>query len=334
LAGCGIQSDGNAKQTGTGKTRTIILGAYTVSKDAYQKSIIPAFQKYWKEKTGEDVQFKESYVGSGAQARAIIGGFEADVAALSLEGDIDEISKAGLITHDWSAALHGGFVTNSVVVIGVRPGNSKGIDDWDDLAKPGVSVLYPNPKTSGGAMWDVNAIYGAALKYSEVSNGKPDLAFAREFLKQVQKNVKVMDKSGRESFTTFEKGVGDAVVTYENEVLRSIAEGEQYEVIYPKSTILIQNPAAVVDQNARKHGVQDVAEAFVVFLHGAEAQQAFAEAGFRSVDEVTAGHFSNIYPEPQMLFGIEYLGGWNKVRVDLYGPNGIWMQILEELARS
>ncbi|MHB1126853.1 MAG: sulfate ABC transporter substrate-binding protein [Bacillota bacterium] len=337
FAGCGKQSAGDRKNAGSGsggEARTLILGAYTVPKEAFQKSLIPAFQNYWKEKTGEDVRFKESYVGSGAQARAIIGGFEADIAVLSLEEDMDEISKAGLIAHDWRSKPHNGFITNSVVVIGVRPGNPKGIKDWEDLAAPGVDVLYPNPKTSGGAMWDVNAIYGAALKYSEETSGRPDPEFARELLKMVQKNVKVMDKSGRESFTTFEKGIGDAVVTYENELLRVLAEGEKYEVVYPRSTILIENPAAVIDQNIQKHGTADVAEAFIDFLHSAEGQQAFGEAGFRPLDEQIAGRMAKTYPEPQLLFGIEYLGGWSRVREDLYGPKGVWMQILEELAQS
>ncbi len=338
LAGCGGGKTTAEKSSGSeaakSKTRTIILGAYTVPKEAYQKNILPAFRKYWKGKTGEDVEFKESYVASGAQAKAIIGGFEADVAALSLEGDVDKITKAGLITNDWKSSKEGGFVTDSVVVIGTRKGNPKGIKDWEDLTKPGIQVLYPNPKTSGGAMWDVNAIYGAALKYSEVKKGQKDYAYAKDFLKKVQKNVKVMDKSGRESFTTFEKGVGDAVVTYESEVLRVLKDGADYEVIYPRSTILIKNPVAIVDKSVEKHGNRDVVEAFVDFLYHAESQKAFAEAGFRPVDKDVAANYKDNYPVPELLFGIEYLGGWGKVIKEIYGPEGVWTKGLEELAKS
>lgn len=334
LAGCGSKAADNKAAAPAGKTRTIIIGSYTVNKEPYEKEIIPAFQKYWKEKKGEEVKFETSFEASGAQARKIAGGFEADVAALSLEGDIEQIVKAGLITNDWRARRNKGFVTNSIAVIAVRPGNPKGIKDWEDLAKPGVSVLYPNPKTSGGAMWDVNAIYGAGLKISEAKEGKPNPAYARDLLKRVQKNVKVMDKSGRESFTTFEKGTGDAVVTYENEVLRAIAEGQKYEVIYPKSTILIQNPVAIVDKSVEKHGNKEVVEAFVDFLYNKDSQRVFGKAGFRPVDLEVAKEFTSRFPTPEQLFGIEYLGGWDKVLKDLYGNEGAWTKIVEELAKG
>jgi len=142
---------------------TITLGAYTVPKEAYQQDIIPAFQKYWLEKTGQQVKFEESYIASGAQSRAIAAGFEADIAALSLEHDVNRLVDEGLITQNWKNRAHNGFVTRSVVVIAYRTGNPKNIQGWNDLTKPGVTVLYPSPKTSGGAMWDVNAIYGAGL---------------------------------------------------------------------------------------------------------------------------------------------------------------------------
>src|SRR6185503_2835319 len=155
LEGCG----GGSSKAG-GKV-TLILGGYTTPREAFAKAIIPAFQKYWKEKTGQDVEFQESYQGSGAQARAIIGGFEADIAALSLEADIDQIAKAGLITHDWKSGPTKGMVSNSIVVLAVRQGNPKGIHDWADLTQQGLNVLTPDPKTSGGAQWNINAIYGA-----------------------------------------------------------------------------------------------------------------------------------------------------------------------------
>ncbi|MTV48225.1 sulfate ABC transporter substrate-binding protein [Heliobacillus mobilis] len=334
LTGCGGGDKTGAANTsatsGDGKTAEIVLAAYTVPKEAYQKEIIPAFQKKWKEKTGQDVKFSESYVGSGAQAKAIASGLEADVAALSLEGDIDVVTKAGLITHDWKAKQQKGMITRSVVAFGVKKGNPKGIKDWEDLAKPGVAVLYPSPRTSGGAMWDVNAIYGGGLKKSEGKSGTPDKQAAKELLANIQKNVKVMDKSGRESMTTFEKGLGDVVVTYENELLLRNMESPIYDIIYPNATILIENPVALVDKNVDKHGNREVVEAFVDFLWSKEAQEAFAKYGFRSVDPEVAEANKAKFPQPSQLFTIDYLGGWPKVLETLYGPNGVWTEVAEQ----
>ena len=197
---------------------TLILGAYTTPREAYGK-LIPIFQQQWKEKTGQDIAFEESYLGSGAQSRAIVEGFEADVAALSLEADINRIEKAGLITHDWKDNPTKGMVSDSIVVFAVRQGNPKGIKDWADLAKPGVQILTPNPKTSGGAMWNILALYGAAMRGFVEGVPANDDAAATEFLTAVFNNVTVMDKGARESITNFEKGVGDVAITYENEVL-------------------------------------------------------------------------------------------------------------------
>ncbi|MCX6640436.1 MAG: sulfate ABC transporter substrate-binding protein [bacterium] len=313
------------------KSRTLILGAYTVPKEAYQQEVIPAFQKFWKAKTGEDVKFEESYTASGAQARAIIGGFEADVAALSLEGDLQKVVEAGLINHNWKIGPQKGMVTNSVVAIGYRPGNPKQIKDWEDLAKPGVEVIYPNPKTSGGAMWGVNAIYGAGLKISE-AKGKKDPVYAANLLKGIQKNVKVMDKSGRESVTTFERGIGDAIVTYENEVLLRQKEGKNFPFIVPKSTILIENPTAIVDKYVDKHGTRDLAEAFVDFCFTEAAQRSFAKFGLRPVLPKIADEFKDKFPQPELLFDVSYLGGWPQIEKDIYGPSGVWIKILEDLA--
>jgi len=314
------------------ETRTLILGAYTVPKEAYQEEIIPAFQKYWKEKTGQAVKFDESYVGSGAQARAMIGGFEADVAALSLEGDLQKVVEAGLITHDWRIGPRRGMVTQSLVVIGYRPGNPKNIKDWEDLTKPGIEIIYPNPKTSGGAMWCVNAIYGAGLKTTELKTGKKDYAYAAKLLHDIQKNVKVMDKSGRESVTTFERGVGDAILTYENEALLRQFEGRDFPFIVPRATLLIENPTAVVDKNVDKHGVRDVAEAFVQFCFTEPAQRSFAKFGLRPVLPNIAEEFKQKFPVPELLFEMDYLGGWAEVEKSIYGPEGAWTKALEDIA--
>lgn len=313
---------------------TLILGAYTVPKEAYQKEIIPAFQSYWLEKTGQRVKFEESYIASGAQSRAIAAGFEADIAALSLEKDINRLKDIGLITHDWKNRKYHGFVTRSVVVIAFRPGNPKNIKDWEDLTQKNVSVMYPSPKTSGGAMWDVNAIYGAGLKLSEIKSGKQDETYAKDLLKSIQRNVKVMDKSGRASVTTFENGVGDALITYENEVLLRQKQGREIEFIIPEATILIENPIALIDHNIDKHQNRTVAEAFIDFVLTQESQRTFAKYGFRSVDEEIAAEFTEQYPHPKYLFDINYLGGWDEVNATIFGPEGIWTKIMEELAHE
>ncbi len=329
LTGCGKKEEVTEK-----KEVTLILGAYTVPKEAYQKEIIPAFQKYWFEKTGQQVKFEESYIASGAQSRAIEAGFEADIAALSLEDDINRLQKANLITHDWKKQQYNGFVTQSVVIIAVRRGNPKNIRNWEDLTRSDVSVLYPSPKTSGGAMWDINAIYGAGLKMSEIKSGKADKQAARKLLKAIQKNVKVMDKSGRASVTTFENGIGDALLTYENEIILRLFEGRDVEYMIPDATILIENPIALVDKHVDKHNTRQVAEAFIQFTFEKESQRAFAKFGFRPVDPEIATQFSAQYPTPQYLFDIKYLGGWDTVISEIYGEQGVWTQITEELGNE
>ena len=328
LQGCGGQGSKGGNRV------TLILGGYTTPREAYDKALIPAFQKYWKEKTGQDVVFQESYQGSGAQSRAIIGGFEADIAALSLEGDIDKIAEAGLITHDWKSTPNRGMVSTSIVVIAVRPGNPKNIKDWPDLAHPGLNVLTPDPKTSGGAQWNINAIYGAALRgFAGVA--KDDKAAAQEFLKSVLRNVSIMDKGARESITTFEKGVGDAAITYENEVLVGRQSGQNYDYVVPHSTILIENPVALVDKYVDKHGAREVAEAFVNFLWTQEAQRGYAKYGLRPVvPTAVAGEVLAQFPPVQDLWKVDYLGGWKKVTDEIYGPQGVYSKTSDELQKS
>ena len=329
LVGCGpgestAESVGGTAQQGD---VTLVIGAYSVVKDSVQ-DIIPLFQQKWKEETGQTVTFEESYEASGTQARAIVGGFEADVTLLSLEGDIDKLTKAGLVSENWKEKPDGGMITRSVAVIGTREGNPLGLKSFADLAKPGVKVLYPNPKTSGGAQWDINAIYGAGLKESERETGQKDPAFAKQFLESVHANIESLDKSGRASMAAFEYGVGDALVTYENELVARIKQGAKYEIVVPDDTILIENPAAVVDANVDKHGTREVAEAFLDFLWSSEAQQVFAENGFRPTDQAVYAKFEQDYPVPPGLFDIKYLGGWSEVRETLYSKRGIWYQVL------
>jgi sulfate transport system substrate-binding protein len=327
LQGCGGSGKG-------GNEVTLILGGYTTPREAYGKGVIPAFKTYWKEKTGQDVEFQESYQGSGAQSRAIIGGFEADIAALSLEGDIDKIADAGLITNDWRSKPSRGMVSDSIVVIAVRAGNPKGIKDWSDLARPGLNVLTPDPKTSGGAQWNINAIYGAALRgFAGVA--KDDKAAAQEVLKNIIRNVSIMDKGARESITNFEKGVGDAAITYENEVLVGRQSGQTYEYVVPHSTILIENPVALIDKYVDKHGVREVAEAFIGFLWTQEAQRAYAKYGLRPVVPTAVGaDLLAQFPTVQDLWKVDYLGGWKKIAEELYGPQGVYSKVSEELQKS
>ncbi|NJN93875.1 MAG: sulfate ABC transporter substrate-binding protein [Anaerolineales bacterium] len=309
------------------KSVNLILGAYTTPREAYGE-IIPLFKAQWQEKTGQEVTFEESYQGSGAQSRAIAEGFEADVTALSLEADITRLEKAGLITHDWRSVGTKGMVSTSIVVFGVRKGNPLGIKDWADLAKPGVEVLTPNPKTSGGAMWNILALYGAAKRGFVEGVSKDDEAAAQAFLLAVLKNVKVMDKGARESITNYEQGVGQVIITYENEILVGQQGGQDYEMVIPRSTILIENPVAIVDTYVDKHGSREAAEAFVKFLFTREAQEIFARHGLRSIDSDVAKSTAAQYPPVEDLFTIEYFGGWGKATPDFFGDTGVYNQVI------
>src|SRR5215216_3216621 len=335
LAACGGATGGATSPTAAvpvanGGPNTIVLGAYTTPREAYSK-LIPIFKDQWKKQTGQDLTFQESYQGSGAQARAIAQGFEADIAALSLEADINQIIKAGLITHDWKTGTYKGMVSDSVVSFAVRKGNPKGIKDWADLAKPGLQVLTPNPKTSGGAQWNILALYGAAKRGFVAGVPKDDDAAATEFLKAVLKNVKVMDKGARESITNFEQGVGDVAMTYENEVRVGQQGGQDYELVIPRSSILIENPVALVDKYVDKHGNRKAAEAFVTFLFTPEAQTIFAEYGLRSVDPNVAKDTAAQFPAVQDLFPIGYFGGWAEATPKYFGDDGVYTKAIAEV---
>ncbi|MBI3929160.1 MAG: sulfate ABC transporter substrate-binding protein [Armatimonadetes bacterium] len=314
-----------SQPAGTGGTRPLklTLGAYTTPREAYGQ-LIPMFREQWKNKTGQQIEFEESYLGSGAQSRAIVEGFEADITALSLQADIDRITRAGLITHDWQAGLYRGIVSTSIVVLGVRKGNPKQVLDWADLARPGIEILTPNAKTSGGAMWNILAVYGAALRGKVKGVPKGDERAATEFLTAVLKNVTVMDKGARESITNYEKGVGDVVITYENEILVGRKSGQDYELVIPASTILIENPVAVVDKYVEEHGTREAAEGFRDFLLGAQAQAVFAEHGLRPVDPQVARATQDRYPAVQDLFTIAFLGGWEQATPRFFGDAGIY----------
>jgi sulfate/thiosulfate-binding protein len=296
----------------------LTIGAYSVVREALHQGLLPAFAAKWKAETGRVVRFEESYNASGAQSRAIASGFDADVAILSLESDVDNLVKAGLVDKAWKAGPGKGMVTRSLVVIGVRPGNPKKIAIWDDLANPDVSVLYPDPKTSGGARWNINAIYGAGMLRE--GKDKPDPAAAVDLLRRVQARVVNMDSSGRQSMATFERGTGDAVVTYENELLlQDKLKGEAVPYVIPASTLQIESPAAIVEDSVKRHGNRKVAEAFLAYMRSDEGQDLLVDWGFRPLDPTRDRR-----PLPLKLFTMADLGGWPKIKKSVYDPGGVW----------
>jgi sulfate/thiosulfate-binding protein len=301
-AGCGGQSSASGGGEGGGE---LTLVAYSTPKEAYAE-IIQAFQTT---AAGKGVSFDQSYGSSGEQARAVEGGLAADLVALSLEPDVGKLVDAGLVDASWSENRFDGFVTNSVVVFAVRKGNPKNIETWDDLLKPGVEVITPNPFTSGGAKWNIMAAYGAQLE-----QGKSP-AEAEAFLKTLFDNVPVLDKSARESLQTFQAGKGDVLLAYENEAITAQQAGQELDYVTPDETILIENPAAVVSESKNAK----TAEAFLEFLRSDEAQKIYASKGYRSVKKALVDE--KAYPTPARLFEIGKLGGWSKVDDEFFEPS-------------
>ena len=330
LAACG-SGDGAATAgeqcSGVPDQPVISLAAYSTPREAYGK-IISEFKARWKEEhDGQEVIFQESYDASTLQASRVVAGYEADVVALSLGPDVDQIVDAGLITHDWTQQPDGGMVTTSVVVFDVRPGNPLGIRDWDDLAEPGVEVLTPDPASSGGARWNLVSAWGAALRgYGGVAEG--DEAGAAELMRGVLSNVIAFDSSARKSIQNFEDGNGDVAITYENEVLTAQEAGKDDEAVYPPSSVLIENPVAIVDENVDKHCVRPVAEAFVEYLHTDEVKQIFLDAGYRSTDLAEAQAGGDGYPPIEDLWDVDELGGWDALNEELFGDSGIVTQAI------
>ena len=305
----------------------INFAAYSTPREAYGK-IISAFKADWKEThDNQELIFQESYDGSTLQASRVVAGYEADIVALSLGPDVDEIADAGLITHDWTQEADGGMVTTSVVVFDVRPGNPLGIEDWNDLAEPGIEVLTPDPASSGGARWNLVSAWGAALRgYGGVSEG--DEAGASELMRGVLDNVIAFDSSARKSIQNFEDGNGDVAITYENEVLTAQAAGKEDEAVYPPSSVLIENPVAIVDRNVDEHCVREVAEAFVEYLHTDEVKEVFADAGYRSTDLETAKEGGDGFPPIEDLWDVDEFGGWEGLTEKLFSDSGVVTQAM------
>ena len=333
LAAACSGDSGDSASAGSGECTTpeqpvITFAAYSTPREVYGK-IIPAFQEMWKEQhNDQSVIFQESYGGSTTQAQNVVNGFQADVVALSLAPDVDFIKDAGLITRDWTQAPDEGMVSTSVAVLDVRPNNPLAIQDFDDIAKPGVEVLTPDPAASGGARWNIVAAYGAAMRGS-AGNEKDDEQGAGSLLQGIFGNVIALDKSARDSIKNFESGNGDVAITYENEVMTANDAGLPDEAVYPPSTVLIQNPVAVVDKNAEAHCVADIADAFVSFLHTKEAKELYSTVGFlRPTDAALAqkGDKSLGQPPIEDLFTVDDFGGWPALEEKLFSDNGIFTQ--------
>jgi sulfate/thiosulfate-binding protein len=286
---------------------TLNIVAYSTPQEAY-KALLPAFAKT---PAGKGVRFTTSFGASGDQSRAVAAGLPADVVEFSLRPDIDRLVKAGLVDANWNKNRYGGFVTRSVVTLIVRKGNPKKIKNFSDLLKPGVDVIVPNFKTSGGAKWDIAAIY-----YSQLRAGKsPQQAF--DFLKAFYKHVSVQDTSARESLQTFQSGKGDVLVGYENEAIGARKQGVKLDYVTPSRTLLIENPIAVIKtgQNVAK------STAFVNFLRSKTGQTIFAKKGYRPVLGSVAKKFKATYPQPARIFSIVQVGGWDVVNKDLFDTN-------------
>jgi len=310
-------------------TPTIIFAAYSTPREVYDAKIIPAFKAMWKDKTGVEPQFFESYTGSTTQAQNVVNGSGADVVALSLAPDVDTIEQAGLITHDWTDAPDKGMVSSSVVVFDVRPDNPKGITNWNEVATQGTGVLTPDPDQSGGARWNLVSLWGSAVRGDVPGVAKDDENAATQLMDSVASNVIAWDSSARTSIQNFEGGNGDVAITYENEVKTAQAAGLPDQAVYPPGSILIENPVAVVDKNAAEHCVTDVAQAFVDFLHTKEAKGYYTETGYlRSTDpdKAAAGDPANGFPAIKDLFTVEDLGGWDALNEKLFSENGIATQ--------
>jgi sulfate transport system substrate-binding protein len=296
LAACGSSASG-------GGSKKLALVAYSTPQAAFAK-LIPAFEAT---PDGNGWTFSQSYGASGDQSRAVAAGLPADVVELSLEPDVTKLVQAGRVATGWSAGAHKGIVTDSVVAIAVRPGNPKDIHSFADLARSGVSVVTPNPFTSGSARWNVMAIYGAAIKQGKTP------AQALAFVASVFKNVVAQPSSSRNATQTFAAGKGDALITYENEAITAKAKGTSLDYVVPDQTILIENPVAVVNGSNSAE-----AKKFVDFLYTPAAQRIFAQAGYRPV--ISGLQSVRSFPTPPGLFTIADLGGWKTVAKKFFDP--------------
>jgi sulfate/thiosulfate transport system substrate-binding protein len=312
IAACGDDESGASGEGGG----SIDLVAYSTPQQVYEDSLIPAFTD---SPDGEGADFSTSFGSSGDQSRAVEAGQPADVVGFSLEPDMTRLVDAGLVAPDWNKNQYGGNVTDSVAVLMTRPDNPKDISSFDDLARDDVDVINPNPATSGGARWNIMAIYG-----SQIAQGKSD-AEAQDFVKQVIANTSVQDDSARDSLNTFRQGQGDVLVGYENEALQAQEEGVELDYTIPDSTILIENPIAATKDAAPE------AQKFIDYLYTPDAQQLFADAGYRPVVQPVFDQNKDKFPDPSGLFTIDKFGGWDKVADPFFGDDGWVIQVEADL---
>jgi sulfate/thiosulfate-binding protein len=307
---------------------TLLNVSYDPTRELYQ-DFNAAFSKHWLEKTGDKVTIKTSHGGSGKQARAIIDGLDADVATLALGYDVDQLAeKAKLIPKDWQKRLpHNSSPYTSTIVLLVRKGNPKGIKDWDDLVKPGVSLITPNPKTSGGARWN----YLAAWAFAQKKYGG-DEAKTKEFVGKLLKNVPVLDTGARGSTTTFvERGIGDVLLAWENEAF--LAQKElgvgKFEIIVPSLSILAEPPVTVVDKFTKKHGTEKVAKAYLEYLYTEEGQEIAAKNYYRPTLETVAKKYESQFPKVKLVSIDEAFGGWAKAQKTHFSDGGTFDKVYQ-----
>ena len=314
-------------QTAQAADITLLNVSYDPTRELYQ-DVNTAFAKEWKGKTGDNVKIKQSHGGSGKQARAVIDGLEADVVTLALAYDIDALAEHKLLAGDWQKRLaHNSSPYTSTIVFLVRKGNPKGIKDWSDLIKPGVSVITPNPKTSGGARWNHLAAWGYALRQPGGNEAK-----AKDFLGKLYKNVPVLDSGARGATTTFvERGIGDVLIAWENEAYLAVKElgPTKFDIITPSVSILAEPPVAVVDKFADKHGTRKVAEAYLNYLYTDEAQDIIAKNYYRPATDKAAKKYASQFAKVN-LFTIEQVaGGWTAAQKAHFADGGIFDQIYQ-----
>jgi len=309
------------------KEITLLNVSYDPTRELYQE-FNAAFAKHWQVKTGEKVTIRQSHGGSSKQARAVIDGLEADVVTLALAYDIDAIAeKAKLLPKNWQARLpHSSAPYTSTIAFLVRKGNPKGIKDWDDLVKPGVSVITPNPKTSGGAQWN----YLAAWEFAKRKYGSDEKA--KEFVARLYKNVPVLDSGARGSTTTFvERGVGDAFISWENEAFLAVNElgKDKFEIVVPSLSILAEPPVTVVDKVVDRRHTRKVAQAYLEYLYTPEGQELAAKHYYRPRLESVATRYAKRFPKVTLFTIDEVFGGWQKAQKKHFADGGVYDRIYQ-----
>jgi len=310
--------------------QTLLNVSYDPTRELYT-AFNAAFIKYWQTKSGKTIQVRQSHAGSGAQARAVIDGLEADVVTLALSADIDAVAQSGLIDPGWQKRLpQNSTPYTSTIVFLVRKGNPKGIKDWNDLVKPGISVITPNPKTSGGARWN----YLAAWLYAKQLPGGSD-AKAREFMAALLKNVPVLDSGARGATTTFvQRGIGDVLLSWENEAYLALKEQpDKVQMIVPSVSILAEPPVAVVDKVVQKKGTKAIAEAYLQYLYSPEGQEIAAKNFYRPRDPKIAEKYAANFAKVKLLTIDQAFGGWTVAQKTHFADGGTFDQIYRPGAR-